>query len=314
MRRDFILDAAVEVIATRGVAGASVGLVCERARVSSRTFYECFAGLDECLIAVLDGALARAAPLVVRAFDRLTPTHPWQEGMRDALAAMLEFFDSEPALARVCLLELGTAAPVVREHRERILAAFAALVLERIEPEVSHPSPLAAEGTYAAVVGIVQARLTGAERAPLMALLGPLMGIVLAPFLDEAQVAQEVRRAEALAREIVAGDVTFLDTAAGAVGARERVLIPTALRNPRARRARECLIYLAEWGGREPGPSNREIAKGVGVRRDTQISTLLARLAGMGLVEKYSSGPGRANAWRLTELGERVAQALKRGL
>ena len=202
-RRDAILGAVVEIVCERGVVGASVGLVCARARVSRRTFYEFFDGLDECLVAVLDGALERAVPLVVGAFDHLTPTHPWQEGMRQALAEMLSFFDEEPALARVCLLELGTAAPRVREHRERILGAFAALVIQRVGSEVSHASPLAAEGTYASVVGIVGARLVADERPPLLDLLGPLMGFIVGPFMDEAQVAKEVERGNELAREML---------------------------------------------------------------------------------------------------------------
>ena len=308
VQRARILSAAVAVVAERGFAGASVGLVCERAGVSRRTFYERFAGLDECLVAVLDGALARAAPLVVEAFDHLTPTHPWQDGMRHALAEMLAFFDEEPALARVCLLELGTASPAVREHRERILGAFAALVVQRIGSEVSHASPLAVEGTYASVVGIVNARLTGSEQRPLLELLGPLMGVIVGPFMGEAQVVEEIDRGNELAAKIQAerGAQRHSTREDGADRGPADVELPALLRN--SRRARQCVRYLAERGRRGGhGPSNSEVAAAVGIANKGQISALLGRLEERGVISKFSHGAGRPNEWRLTPYGAEIA-------
>jgi len=204
VQRDPILDAVVEVVAERGVTDASMELVLARAGVSRRTFYACFEDLDECLVAVLDGALQRAVPLIAGAFGDSAPTHPWWEGMRAALAAMFVFFEAEPELARVCLLEVQTAGPRVREHRERIFEAFRALVVERIESEVSHASPLAAEGLLASVVGIVNARLLARESRPLVELLGPVMGIIVGPFMDEVGVQREIERGNELARELLA--------------------------------------------------------------------------------------------------------------
>ena len=203
VQRELILDAVVEVVAAHGYAGTSVEQVTVRAGVPHRAFYACFEDLDECLVAVLDGALARAAPLIAGAFGDSAPTHPWWEGMRAALAAMLVFFEAEPELARVCMLEVQAAGPRVREHRERIFEAFRGLVVERIESEVSHASPLAAEGLHASVVGIVNARLIAHESRPLVELLGPLMGIIVGPFMDEAQVEREIQRGESLARELL---------------------------------------------------------------------------------------------------------------
>jgi AcrR family transcriptional regulator len=299
VQRARILDAVVDVVCERGVAGASLGLVCARAGVSRHTFYECFRGLEECLVAVLDGALAQAAPLVVGAF---ASDGPWQEGMRLALAQMLAFFDEQPALARVCLLELVTAAPVVREHRERILGAFAGLVMARIEGEVSHASPLAAEGTYASVVGIVNTRLTAQEPQPLLELLGPLMGIIVAPFMDEAQVAAELRLGNELALEML--ERRQAQAVSGPAG---RVHVPDVLLSARAHHARLCLLYVAE----HPGVSNQQVAAGIGLSRRGQVSKLLGRLAGMGLLIKHAGDPGYPNAWTLSQEGERIAPALQ---
>jgi AcrR family transcriptional regulator len=306
-RRDSILDAVVALVAERGVADTSVGLVIAGARVSRRTFHECFAGLDECLLAVLDGALERAAPLVVEAFAR---EGSWQDGMRWALAAMLALFDEEPALARVCMVEMSAAGSLVREHRERIIQSFGALVLARIESEVSHPSPLAAEGAYASVVGIVGARLAGSERRPLIELLGPLMGIIVGPFMDEREVAREIERGEQLARELLAERALRLRASDHESAKGDPSAVPAALRDPRAHRARLCLVYVVRRSARGHSPSNQEIGAAIGVSHRGQLAKLLGRLAELGLLVKRTGAPGHPNAWSATPAGERIALTL----
>jgi AcrR family transcriptional regulator len=149
LQRARTLDAVVNVVAERGVAGASVGQVIARAKVSRRTFYECFAGVEDALVALMDRTLEQVSVLASRAFER---EGSWRDGMRAALAAVLAFFDSKPELARVCLVETLGGGPVVLAQRERVVGAFRALVVERIESEVSPASPLAAEGVLASVM------------------------------------------------------------------------------------------------------------------------------------------------------------------
>jgi len=86
--------------------------------------------------------------------------------------------------------------------------------------------------------------------------------------------------------------------------------LPALLGNPGARRARECVLFLAEQGRRGLSPSNREIAAGIGVTHQPQISRLLAQLAAEGLVSKRSRGAGKRNASQLTERGEQVLRIL----
>jgi hypothetical protein len=73
--------------------------------------------------------------------------------------------------------------------------------------------------------------------------------------------------------------------------------------------ARGCLLYLAS----NPGASNREVANGVGIRHQEQVSKLLARLHACGLLAKRAATPGAANAWWLTPHGQLVAAALRDG-
>jgi AcrR family transcriptional regulator len=305
VHRARILDAVVEVVAERGCSGASVRLATARAGVSSRTFYENFTGLEECLVAVLDGALERATPIVVCAFSE---EEVWSDGMRAALAAMLELFESEPELARVCIVETLAGGSHVREHRERVMERFRALVVARIESEVSHASPLAPEGTMASVLGVVYARLAAHEPEPLLGLLGPLMGVIVGPFMSTGEVAHEIEKGDALAQKMLSTRVR--SSGPGRVCTE----VPAALRDPRAHRARLCLSYVVAESRRGSHPSNREVGEAIGVVHRPQVSALLALLSDLGLLSKRQGGPGRPNAWSATPKGIAVVHMFGDGV
>jgi AcrR family transcriptional regulator len=307
-QRERIMQALVEVLAERGFAGATVGLVVRRARVSTRTFYQCFDGLEECLIAIMDSVLEQAVAL---ASQELQGAECWQDGVRSALAAVLGFFDSEPELARVSIVETLAAGPVVLAHRERLLAAFRLPVIERIEREAPGVPPLAAEGVVSLVLGIMHAHIVTEKPGPFIELLGPLMGLIMAPYLGARGVEAEIERGDELARAILAGDSRWpppaeapqQDTELG-VGL-DATLLPN-LGNATACRPRECLIFLAE----HPNSSNREVGVGIDLVHQSQISKLLAYLLREGLATKRSEGTGRRNAWRLTPRGEEIVKAM----
>ena len=173
------------------MAGASVGLVIARAQVSRRAFYECFANLEDATVAVMDGALEQLSALASQA---LAAEESWRDGMRAALAAVLEFFDSNPELARVCVVEALGGGPVVLARREHIVSAFRALVVASIERQVTPASPLAAEGVMASVMGIVHTHIVTEQSGPLLGLLGPLMGLASSLYLDGGEVQREIER------------------------------------------------------------------------------------------------------------------------
>jgi hypothetical protein len=173
--------------------------------------------------------------------------------------------------------------------REMILSGWPA-------PEEWSLPPLAAEGVIASVLGILHTHIAMGKPEPLIELLGPLMGVVSRSHLPPGEVALEVERGEELARAIQAGE-----HALGPPGEQPGE-IPAVLGNPNAHRARECLLFLAE----HPGASNREVAAGIGVAHQSQISKLLGDLVEEGLVVKRSRGAGQRNAWRLTPQGKEI--------
>ncbi len=64
----------------------------------------------------------------------------------------------------------------------------------------------------------------------------------------------------------------------------------------------------------QPGLSNNEVAERAGISDPGQVSKLLARLKGLGLIENTGAGQasGAANAWRLTGEGRALQRKLGR--
>jgi AcrR family transcriptional regulator len=294
-----ILDAMVQVVHERGYARTSVSSVSARAKLSRRTFYEVFDSLEDCFLAFMDQATQHASGLISQTFEG---KDSWLDGVRAALASLLAFFDSEPILAHVMLVEASEAGARARERRARHLATLTSLIEDRWgAPKDGHPHSLVPAGVMASLLGILHAHLVTQPEEPLIALLGPLMGVVTAPYLDQPGVRREAQRGDVLARELLVGSSEHQRQSP-----RESVEVPELLCNPRAHRARACLLYVAE----HPQASNRQIARSIGIARDAHISTLLARLHGLGLIVKHSSRRGGPNAWSPSAHGQQVARSL----
>ena len=86
----------------------------------------------------------------------------WRERVRRGLWAILGFFDREPVLARVCVVQALSGGPGVLERREEVLGAAGGAWSMRVAARAraaAECTPLTAEGLVGAAFGIVYARL-----------------------------------------------------------------------------------------------------------------------------------------------------------
>jgi AcrR family transcriptional regulator len=300
MQRSRILDAMAEVAAHQGMRRATVRSVLKQARISSATFYVLFKDLDDCFLTLLGEVMSHSTRLMFEAFQRESS---WPDGAAAGLAALLVSLDAEPARTRVCLTESLGAGTMALELRACMLRALEPLIDARQDQASLARVPLAltAEPTIASVVGILHNRLVSGDAPPFIDLLGELVSLVLGPGMDASSLTDRVEQAEQLAREISQQRLSF------PVAPSTKTQIPKVLQHPLARRARACVLYLAN----HPGASNQTIGAAIAVTHQGQISTLLARLHDLGLLVKHAGAPGHPNAWSLTAEGNRIAQALE---
>jgi AcrR family transcriptional regulator len=314
MQRRRLLHAMGEVVGGRGVDGLTVGRVCEQAGVSRRTFYEQFDDCEGCLIATLDAQVERLAREIRRRYAR---RGKWRERVRDALSWLLGQLDAEPNVARLCVIETLRGGPAVLERRARVLDCLATVVDEgRGEARAgSDPPPLTAQGIVGGALSVIHARLlesapatghpsgdqaengtragnrrsqgtSGAQRS-LVELTGPLMAMIVHPYLGPAAARAELERPVPTVQHSEPRQST--DPFKG---------LPIRFTYRTAR----VLATIAE----APGASNRHIADHSGIADEGQISRLLGRLSKCELVENSGRVKGEPNAWQLTQRGHAI--------
>jgi AcrR family transcriptional regulator len=296
IQRARILSAMVEVAAEGGYIGAAIAPVVACAGVSRRTFYELFDGREDCFLAAFEWGLAQARSATI---DAYRSQRSWRDRVRHALAALLAFLDSEPELARVCVIEALGAGKLVLERRARVLDELIAALGADAPARGSEQPLLTAEGIVGGAFAVVHGRLLeqDATAGPLIQLHGQLMALIALPYLGPRAAGEELTRA---APEV---SVPAKTTAVrGSSRLLERLDMRLTYRTVR------CLLFIGE----HPGSSNREIAQGAEVPDEGQTSKLLGRLDRLGLIaNSRPHGPGYPNYWTLTPHGEQVLGAVQ---
>ena len=107
-QRTRILQAIADATAERGYTGTTVAQICDRASVSSATFYELFHDKEDCFLAAVRETIAEATTVVSEAYTR-------KKGeidlLSDAILALLELFAARPSSARLIFLECRSSTP-----------------------------------------------------------------------------------------------------------------------------------------------------------------------------------------------------------
>jgi AcrR family transcriptional regulator len=297
IQRDRMITAALHTVEDVGYARMTVAQVIGRARVSRKTFYDAFADREACFLATIEQMLAETRPPIERAYASHAD---WRDGVRSALKALLELMDQSPGLAKLLVVESLAGDKRVLRRRAVVIDELAC-TLDRARPPRTGDAPplLTAQALVGGALAVLHMRIVREDRESFTALLGPLMSMIVLPYLGAGAAAQELRAARShdgkrrrRARSRPAKDP--LD------GVKMRLTYRTML----------VLTVISE----HPGASNRRIAEGSGIVDQGQISKLLSRLAALGLVDNTGAGQpyGVANAWHLTPRGEQLERATRR--
>jgi AcrR family transcriptional regulator len=194
-QRQRLLAAVVRATAANGYGATTVADILEEAGVGRETFYELFADKRSC-------ALAAHAILTDDLEEHVREAYmepgEWPERARNALAATLEWFASDPLAARFLLVELGSIGTASRVRFQEEFNRFVALLDEGLDESGSGPDMARATSlAVGAIVARVYEEIVLGRAAELPRLLPDLTYELLVPFQGEA-VAQ-VERGRAVA-------------------------------------------------------------------------------------------------------------------
>jgi hypothetical protein len=156
---------------------------------------------------------------------------------------------------------------------------------------------LTAEGIIGGVLSVLHARLVEDDPGSLLDLTGPLMGMIVLPYLGPAAARKEI--AQPAPKHSGKVPVVRDDPLQG---------LPMRL----TYRTMRVLTSIAELAGAGTYPSNRAVGEHAGIPDQGQASKLLTRLHKLGLITNQGGDPARGepNAWTLTTTGRRVHDSI----
>jgi AcrR family transcriptional regulator len=195
-QRERLIAGLAEAVAEHGYGGTTIAHITRHAAVSRRTFYEHFAGKDECFVAAYDAVMAELRGRVDSAYEA---EPEWSEAVRAGLEAMLDFLAAEPNLARLSMVEALVAGPVVVERYDAAidgLVPYLRAGREQASPEVlATLAPTTEEALVGGIVSLVSRRIFAGRVDELEALLPDLVEFALTPYLGSAEAAAVARAA-----------------------------------------------------------------------------------------------------------------------
>ncbi len=195
-QRERLLAAVVRVTAQNGYEATSVADILEEAGVGRESFYELFEDKKDCLLAA-HGILVDDLEATVKA--AYSTPGPWVEQVRHGLAAMLDWFATDPAAARVMIVELAAVGPTSRDLFQTDFARFTKLLDAGIEQDEPVPGLAQAAGlAVGAALARVYEEVVRDRATRLPELLPDLTYEVLVPFVGEEAARAEQRRAAEL--------------------------------------------------------------------------------------------------------------------
>ena len=289
--RQRLISAMAGVVAEEGLRAMTVGVVCRRAGMSRRTFYAVFKDLDACFAAGVAQAFDELLAAADGAAAAAIGGEPWEARAARIVTALVSAFARDGTLAHLCLVEARSAGPAGHTIRRDALAHLARTLADGA---VLDDEALRQATALGAVVAVLELADERGRRRPDGGcpddLAASAVYLALAPFSGRRVASDWSQRAASLPLPPAPRTtrVAQLRIAAGVT--------------PLTRRT---LLHLDE----NPGASNIDIARAVGVAHQSQISRHLARLEREGVALRHRDG--RSNAWRLTARGHALADQVR---
>lgn len=195
-QRERLLAAVVRVSAANGYESTSVADILDEAGVGRESFYELFEDKKDCLLAARSILVDDLEATVSAAYGE---PRLWVDRVRNALAAMLDWFAADPAAARVVVIEIAAVGAASRDLFQADFSRFTRMLDDGLAPDDPVPDlPQATGLAVGAVLARVYEEIVRDRTAELPRLLPALTYEVLVPFVGEAAARTEERRASEL--------------------------------------------------------------------------------------------------------------------
>jgi AcrR family transcriptional regulator len=181
-----LLSAFTKVASERGYSRVEIATVCRYAGVPRATFDECFAGVEDALLAAQEAFLHRLWLEIEAACEA---AEEWPAGVRAAVVAVLDALVESSASARVFAIEAPGASLAAASLQFSALDRAADLLREgrRRYPRAGNLPEATERSLVGGTVSIVSQHLLGENAAAIARLQAQLVELLLSPYLGEEQ-------------------------------------------------------------------------------------------------------------------------------
>jgi AcrR family transcriptional regulator len=193
----------------RGYERVTIQDTIERAGSSRATFYKHFADKEDCFAQ----AYGEAGEWLYWRLTGAAKRQPgWREGLRVALAELLEFCANQPAIARSLFVEAhAVGGRAVAQHDQLMERLSHAIDSARREPDSRHsPPPITAAFIVGAIETLVRAKLMDGDGKRAPELLPGILHFVVMQYFGEDAAWEEMTsapRATWNSRRSAAGEI-----------------------------------------------------------------------------------------------------------
>lgn len=138
-RRERLLEAALDLFAERGYAASPIEVICARARVTTRHFYEAFSGREALLLDLHEQIVSETRRTVSTVLEQAEGGI--EQRLRAAVKAFVHRYTDDPRRARVVFVEIAGVHLGSAALRRTLVDNFAE-VLRRFASALAGPRPL----------------------------------------------------------------------------------------------------------------------------------------------------------------------------
>lgn len=192
-QRSRILAAMVEVVGRDGFTGARITEVISRAGISRKAFYEHFDDKESCFVVAYEQSIAPLLTLALRAADS---QDAYADRARAALAALLSALAHDPAVARVCFVEVLAAGPQAVSKRNEVMRGFVREFTARSPLVDEHVPEVAMLTLIGGLTEVLYQTIAAGETETLPDLLPQLMYSAVLPIVGFEAAEREIARGD----------------------------------------------------------------------------------------------------------------------
>jgi AcrR family transcriptional regulator len=193
-QRNRITAGMIAAIAEHGYHDATISEIAAAAGVSRRTFYSYFASKEECFF---DTYEVIADHLRDAAMAAAAEHEQWQDQVRARILTTLEFFSSNPDLARFCLIAPSRAGDkIAGRYRQAVTEVYDELIgAMPVDIAAKAPSPAVQQSLIGGMAALVMEKVEAGDGDTLPQLLPDFLELFLTPYLGREEAVRVARQA-----------------------------------------------------------------------------------------------------------------------